>query len=42
MVKTSSMIVIGVPDGEERDNGLKVIFKEMAENCPKMMKDIKP
>lgn len=42
MVKTYSMIVIGVPDGEERDNGLEVIFKEMDENCPKMMKDIKP
>lgn len=29
MVKTSNIFVIGLPDGEERDNQIEVIFKEI-------------
>lgn len=39
MVNTSSIFITGVPAGEERDNGIEAVFKEiLAENFQKMMK----
>lgn len=39
MLNTSSIFITGVPAGEERDNGIEAVFKEiLAENFQKMMK----
>ena len=43
-LKCSNLCIIGVPEGEERENGLEYVFKEIiAENFPNLKKktDIK-
>ena len=42
-IKLYSIFVIGIPEGEERENGGEEIFEEiLSENFPKVMTDSKP